>query len=77
MKELDVMKDTVFLIVSPQGVQRIRKQVTGLGPYEVAVRLEVTIPDSAFDELSPTARLDIPAEAIMRSDIDVAVEPQP
>lgn len=69
------MKDTAFLIISPNGVERIRKQITSLGPYEIAVRLQITVPDHVFDELNVSVNLDIKEEHIIKPDINVELEP--
>jgi hypothetical protein len=50
------MKQTIFLICTKNGVQRMTKRAPSLYRNEVAVALKVTIPANVF--LSPT----IPAE---------------
>jgi hypothetical protein len=42
------MKSEVYLIADRHGVNRLTKRVPELSRHEVAVRLEVEIPDSCF-----------------------------
>lgn len=67
------MKDTVFLIIGPSGVQRMRKQFSELRSNEVAVRVEVEIDDAVFDDLFPTASLKIEENHIFRPPVNVRV----
>jgi len=42
------MKDTVYLVVSPRGIDRMRKRDFDLRFNEVAVRVTIEIPDAVF-----------------------------
>lgn len=65
------MRDTVFLIISSQGISRMRKQYSELRSNEIAVRVEVEVADGIFDDLCPTATLHIEEDHILRPPVDV------
>ena len=59
------MKAHVWLVLSRSGVVKMLKEKPTLAPNQRAVRLEVSVPDSAF--LPPAtldATLNVPAEAL-------------
>lgn len=72
------MKDTVFLVTDSSGVVRMTKRAPSLYRNEVAVRLTVQVPDSAYRSLQVSATLDVPEERVILPEIEVDVaEPDP
>lgn len=73
------MKDTVYLVTDASGVVRMTKRAPSLYRNEVAVRLTVQVPDSAFRSLEVSAILDVPEDRVILPgvEVDVAEDPEP
>lgn len=63
------MKDTVYLVTDVSGVLRMTKRAPSLYRNEVAVRLTVSLPDSAFRSMAVAATLEVPEERIIQPDV--------
>lgn len=68
------MKDTVFLVADENGVTRMTKRAPALYRNEVAVKLTVSVPDSAFRSLAVTASLDVPEDRVIRPEITLDIQ---
>jgi len=69
------MKQTIYLVVTRQGVQRYTKKPSSLAPDEHRVRLDLTIPDEAFERYTPTVTVELLAEHLVAGPPVVTVEP--
>jgi len=69
------MKDTIFLVTDASGVVRMTKRAPSLCRNEVAVRLTVTVPDSAYRSLEVSASLDVPEDRVILPEIEVEAAP--
>lgn len=67
------MKDEVFLVLNARGVQRITKRAPGLSRSEIAVKLSITVPASAFRGPVLSTTLDIPEDRVIQPDISLEV----
>lgn len=67
------MKVKGFLIVGSNGSTRITKKRPGLDWDEIAIALDLEIPDQIFRKPHLSAEITIPDEAAMPSVIDAAV----
>jgi hypothetical protein len=71
------MRAHIFLTISKSGVVKMTKEKPSLSPQQRAVRLTLTIPDSAF--AAPPmldAELTVPADRLLQPQFDepIAVE---
>lgn len=71
------MKDTIYLIADVNGVTRMTKRAPGLHRNEVAVRVTVTIPASAFRSSVFGATLDVPEDRLVQPDITITADDLP
>jgi hypothetical protein len=62
------MKQTIFLAINRRGTMRLTKNSPGLDRGEIAIRLELNIPDSLFRDYIPTARLTIDPDQVIRAE---------
>lgn len=69
------MKQTIFLICTKQGIQRMTKRNPSLYRGEVAVALSVTIPAGVFRPLSIPATLDIEEGSVIHPSVTVEALP--
>ena len=69
------MKQTIFLIVTKQGVQRMTKRAPSLYRGEVAVALTVNIPTGVFRPLSIPATLDIEEGSVIHPTVEIEALP--
>jgi hypothetical protein len=67
------MKEIAYLILSKRGTVGLRKNSPSLARGEIAVRLELDVPDSLFRDYIPTARLSIEADQVVRPEPTVRV----
>lgn len=66
------MKAVFFGVFDKRGLVRTTKTEPPLKPGQRAVRLEVTLPDTAFEpDALPVAFLDVPEDAVRRPGPDV------
>lgn len=66
------MKDTIYLIISRNGVKELRKNPPDLSSGQVAVRLKVEVSDKFFKNFVD-AQLVIPDSAVIEPVINVEV----
>ena len=69
------MRQTIFLIATKQGVQRMTKRAPSLYRGEVAVALTVNIPAGVFRPLSIPATLDIEEGSVIHPTIEIEALP--
>lgn len=69
------MKQTIYLVVTHQGVQRFTKKPSSLAADEHRVRLDLTIPDEAFERYTPTVSVVLETEHLVAGPPVVTVEP--
>ena len=67
------MKIKAFLIISSGGSLRVVKNRPALNNDEIAVNLNVDVPDIFFKRLIPSVNITLPAEAIIDLDAKTAV----
>jgi len=67
------MKIKAFLSISNTGVLKVFKNRPSLNNNEIALTLDIEIPNVFFDRLMPTAKIEVPKEAITSIDPEVAV----
>ena len=67
------MKQTVYIIASKSGIERLTKRHPFLGRGEIGVKLTVTIPDAAFSSPLIAAALDVEDEHVIQP--TVTIEP--
>lgn len=73
----DKIYDDCFIVMSEYGIQRMTKRQGKLARGEIAVRIRLTVPESAFAEPAITADIDVPETAIIRPEIRVEFEDAP
>jgi hypothetical protein len=71
------MKDVCYIIADSVGVLRMTKRAPSLGREEIAVKVSISIPDSAFRSPIVSASLDVPEERVVHPDIEMDVEQPP
>lgn len=67
------MKINAYMVISDRGSIRVVKTRPELNNNEIAVNLNVEIPNIFFERLMPTINIKIPEEAVLKPDIEVAV----
>lgn len=67
------MRDTVYLVLNPEGVVRMTKRWPSLAREEVGVQVRVTIPDNSFKAPILAATLDIPPDRVIQPTIAIEV----
>lgn len=68
------MKAKIYLIADRRGVQRMTKKAPDLFRGELAIAVNVVVPDSAFREPILTANLAVPEDAVIHPVIEMEVE---
>lgn len=68
------MKDSCHLVLSESGIERMTKKKPSLRRNEVAVKVTLSIADSAFSEPAITANITIPESAVIHPEITVDVQ---
>lgn len=68
------MTISAFLIISSSGRLRATKTRPYINNDEIALNLNIDVPDSFFERLIPTVDIKIPDAAVMSPDIDTTVE---
>lgn len=71
------MNETGYLVLNKRGIVGYRKTTPALKRGEIAVRLEVDVPDTLFLDYIPTARLVVDPEKVLRPDISVEITDPP
>lgn len=67
------MKDTIWLICNSNGVTKMLKSEPKCAKGEIAITVNVRVPDEAFKEWKPTATLQLSAEALQVHTAEVTV----
>lgn len=67
------IKIKAFLVISSSGSLRVVKTRPALSNNEIALTLNLEIPNVFFERLMPTANIVVPKEAITSIDPEVAV----
>ena len=68
------MKTTGHLIVNHKGALRITKNLPALEPYEIAIRINLDLPDKLFQRPRLEASISIPHGAVLDLTADEVVE---
>lgn len=68
------MKDTAYIVVTAEGVQRMTKRVPSLAREELAVKVTITVPDASFRPWMVTAALDVPEDRVILPTVDATVD---
>lgn len=68
------MKLNATLYVTQSGSMRINKGTNKPQPREIAIRVNVTIPDRFFVRPVPTVDITIPESAVINSNEDIAIK---
>lgn len=67
------MKDKVYLVVSQGGVHKMYKGTPSLQPGQLAFRLNIEIPDEAFDQPFQNVNLTVGKDQLIKPPISVDV----
>lgn len=67
------MKIQAYLIISQSGSVRMVKGAPSLSNIEIAIKVNLNIPDSFFHRLIPVVDIDVPADAILSPGIESVV----
>ena len=68
------MKIKSFLVISSSGSLRVVKNRPYLNNREIAVTLEIDVPNVFFNRLMPTVKIDLPVEAITNPSTDAVIK---
>lgn len=71
------LQDTCFIVMSQYGIQRMTKRQGSLQRGEIAVKVKLVVPESAFAEPDVSATITVPESAIIRPKVEVTAEPAP
>lgn len=63
--------DDCFIVMSEYGIQRMTKRIGQLNRGEVAVRIRLVMPNSAFSEPAISAVVNVPESAIIQPSVEV------
>lgn len=70
------MKDSIYLTCNRNGVTGYRKSKPSLNSGEVAIRIDILVPNSYFDRFVPTATITLPdPPPLTDNDISVSYDP--
>ena len=67
------MNIKAYLVISKSGTLRVVKNRPYLNNSEIAVKLEIDVPNVFFERLMPTIKIDLPVEAIANPSTDAVV----
>jgi hypothetical protein len=68
------MNIKAFLVISRGGSLRVVKTRPYLNNSEIAVTLDINVPNVFFERLMPTVQIDLPVEAIANPSTDAIVK---
>lgn len=71
------MRDTCYLTLNSRGVVRMTKNPPSSKAGEVAVKVNVVVPDEVFRTPTAEATIEVPEYAVIRPLVDVVVEDPP
>jgi len=71
------LQDTCFIVMSQYGIQRMTKRQGSLQRGEIAVRVKLVVPETAFAEPDVSATITVPTSAIIKPAVQVTVEEAP
>lgn len=72
-----LIADDCCLVMSEYGIQRMTKRPGKLARGEIAVRVRLVVPESAFAEPAISAEINVPESAIIRPQVEVTVQDAP
>lgn len=67
------MTINAFLVISDGGALRVVKSRPYLNNNEIAVALNIDVPDAFFERMIPVVQVDLPEEAVAQPDADVSL----
>jgi len=70
------MKDSVYLIFNRRGIRKIMKTKCTLNYGEFATKLEISVDNKYFDNVIPTAILELKESNLIKPKIDIEVKEQ-
>jgi hypothetical protein len=65
------MKDQVFLVLNPDGIQRMTKKAPKLAGNERSVAIAVNVPDKVFEYTFMKAEINIDEDQVIEPELDV------
>lgn len=68
------MNIKAFLVISRSGTLRVVKNRPYLNNTEIAVTLDIDVPNKFFERLMPTVKIDLPEEAIVNPDTQAVIK---
>lgn len=68
------MNIKAFLVISRSGTLRVVKNRPYLNNTEIAVTLDINVPNKFFERLMPTVSIDLPEEAIVNPDTQAVIK---
>jgi hypothetical protein len=71
------MKDTVYITMNRSGAVSMRKSKPKLNSGQVAVRINLAVPDTFFDRFIPEVNIEVPNTALIHPRIEAEVEIEP
>jgi hypothetical protein len=69
--------DDCHIVMSKFGIERMTKRPGNLKRGEIAVRVRLRVPASAFTDPDVSAEIDVPESAIIHPRVEVTVEDTP
>ena len=65
------MKDTVYLVINPDGIKRMTKKAPKLAGDERSIAIEVNVPDSIFEYTFMKAEINVDEDQVIEPELDV------
>lgn len=69
------MNDQIYLVITRTAITVMRRTRPNLYPGEIAIRLTINVPDSAFDSVIP-AEITLEEDHIIKPTITIEIKPE-